>query len=357
MSGSEGIALAGLFVHREIVTHPLLGDAHVIARLDLRQPSSTAEGRCGPIEHGGEPITAMSAIDWDAPARIPTIAEPRRLPPGAGTALLNEIARRAERAGVRALRYAGPYPTPALFASLRRSFRPLGDEATFCADVLGRALRVARDEVPVDFVPAPFERAPLPCGYVDIRDGVERASLAGVLYDREGARGSFAQLVARDDGWNAELRAGEVVWARTARLDRQGALVEGPSPVPACPAPLDQTSATLRVAARPGKAGAFVSAPFPDELRAVLPDLIEDEVLEILRADARRLVLERPIAWADLGSRIAARAGDGFAVHGILLALRPALGVTRLVQLLAAALADVVTSAIVGELDQQLGDP
>ena len=319
MSGSEGIAVAGLFIHREIVVHPLLGDAHVIA-------------------HAGEPITAMSAIDWDAPARIPAVAEPRRLPPGTGTALLNEIARRAERAGVRALRYAGPYPTPALFASLRRSFRPLGDEETFCADVLGRALRLARDEVPVDFVPAPFERAPLPCGYVDLRDGVERAQLAGVLYDREGARGSFARLVASEDGWNAELRAGDVVWARTARLDRQGALVEGPAPIPACPGPL-------------------ASAAFPDELRAVLPDLIEDEVPELLRADARRLVLERPIAWADLGWRTAARAGDGFAVHAIFLALRPALGVPRLVQLLAAALADVVTSAIIGELDQQLAEP
>src|SRR4029077_6637607 len=102
--------------------------------------------------------TAMSAIDWDRPTRIPTIAEPGRLPPGTGSALLNELARRATQP----LRYAGPYPTPALYRALQRSLRASAGEAEFTADVVGRALRLADDEIPVDFAPAPHERVDHP---------------------------------------------------------------------------------------------------------------------------------------------------------------------------------------------------
>ena len=98
------MTVAGLCVDPDVVEHPLLGDAHLIV-------------------HEGEPITAMSAIDWDRPTQIPTVAEPRKLPRGSGSMLINEIASRAQRAGVQVLRYAGPYPTPALFTTLLRSFR------------------------------------------------------------------------------------------------------------------------------------------------------------------------------------------------------------------------------------------
>src|SRR5689334_12005621 len=81
-----------------IARDPLLGDAHAI--------------------RAGAAGTAMSALDWRRPSEIPTIAAPGRLPPGAGGALLDAIAVLAARAGVRALRYAGPYPTPALRPAL-----------------------------------------------------------------------------------------------------------------------------------------------------------------------------------------------------------------------------------------------
>src|SRR5262245_40981048 len=93
------IEVGGLMVDEDVVEHPLLGDAHLVLR-------------------DGEPITAMSAIDWARPTQIPTVAEPRALPRGSGTLLINEIALRAQRAGVLSLRYAGPYATPALFATL-----------------------------------------------------------------------------------------------------------------------------------------------------------------------------------------------------------------------------------------------
>ena len=75
------------------------------------------------------------------------IAAPGKLPPGAGAALLNVIALLAERP----LRYAGPYPTPALYRALRRSFRTTATEGSFCADVMARAARVAMDEIAIDF--------------------------------------------------------------------------------------------------------------------------------------------------------------------------------------------------------------
>ena len=50
-----------------------------------------------------------------------------------------------------------------------------------------RASRLARDEVPVDFAPAPHERVELACGFVEIRDGVERAVIDGASYERDGS--------------------------------------------------------------------------------------------------------------------------------------------------------------------------
>src|SRR5579862_1584172 len=98
------LEIGGIVVDTSVVPHPLLGAAHI-------------------IEHAGQSITAMSVLDWQRPTQIPTIAEPSKLPPGAGGALLNYIAWLAESAGVHALRYAGPYPTPALYRALLRSFR------------------------------------------------------------------------------------------------------------------------------------------------------------------------------------------------------------------------------------------
>src|SRR5262245_38278819 len=72
-------------------------------------------GRAHPIAlvRGGrsERLTTCTPIDWRAPRRIPAIAAPGSLPPGAGTVLLDVLAILAADAGVTALRYAGPYPT------------------------------------------------------------------------------------------------------------------------------------------------------------------------------------------------------------------------------------------------------
>lgn len=275
----DSIEIAGLVVDREVVIHPLLGKAHVIS-------------------HAGKPVTAMSAIDWERPTLIPTVAEPRNLPPGTGSALINEIARRAEAAGVPSLRYAGPYPTHALFKSLLRSFECDDDEDDFTADVLERAMKLARDEVPVEFRPAPFTRRVTPHGFVDERAGaVERVQLGGVLYDEDGVVGSLARLVPTPTGWNARLGFGnEYTWASIADLDSRGDVVDGPHAIPKLKHDV-------------------IGKEFPRELRVQFAETVSEFVATPLANDARAAVLARPVVWQDLGWRSAAKHGEGFALH------------------------------------------
>lgn len=302
------IEVAGLSVHLDVAVHPLLGDAHV-------------------IEYAGEPVTAMSALDWERPTRIPTVAEPRKLPRGTGSMLLNEIAIRARSAGVKALRYAGPYPTPALFGTLLRSFRTSASEAEFCADVLGRAMRLARDEVPVDFTPAPFVRLPTTYGSIDMRDGIERAVIDGVLYDREGTVGSLARLA----GQHAVLGFGDVVWTRIADLADDGALVGNVQAIPTLDSDL-------------------IGKAFPRALAEQFADLVAEAVPAPLAADARKVMLERSIAWADLGWRSAARAGDGIELHaGWWMYLAPR-GIQAFALAITDALATVITQLVLDEV-------
>jgi hypothetical protein len=304
------LKLGTIAISREVVPHPLLGDAHV-------------------IEHAGRAITAMSALDWERPTRIPVVAEPSRLPPGAGGLLLNHIAELARSAGVTALRYAGPYPTPALYRALARSYRASADEAVFTRDVVERALRVARDEVPVDFAPAPHVRVELACGHTELRDArALRAVIDRVAYEPDG---SPARLVALADGWAAELWFGDSPWTRVAELDARGALAAGPHPLPAV---------NDRV----------IGQQFPRELRALIGELVADAVPAPLADDARRAICERVLAWADLGARAASRSAAGFAVHAVMWQRIAPLGLDRLALALAEALAPVVVSAILAEL-------
>jgi hypothetical protein len=312
------IEVAGLCVDPDVVEHPLLGDAQLILR-------------------DGEPITAMSAIDWQRPTQIPTIAEPRALPRGTGTMLINEIALRAQRAGVRTLRYAGPYPTPALFTTLLRSFRTSAPEATFTADVLGRAMRLARDEVAVDFTPAPFERRATPYGSIDVRDGIERAVVDGVLYDREGVVGSVARLDLDGDAagtlssYLAVLAFGEAVWKTIATISADGELVGEARPIPAF-------------------FGNVIGKSFPVELKEQFAALVADAVPAPLAQDARAVILARPIVWADLGWRAAAIQDDGFALHaGWWVYLAPR-GVQAFALAVSDALATVITQVILDEV-------
>ena len=196
-------------VHFEDRPHPLLGRAHAIS---------------GP---GGQPLTEMSAVDWARPGRIPAIAAPGRLPPGVGAVILNVLAVLAVRARVPALRYAGPYPTHALYRALLRSFHTTATEAAFVDDALARAAHLATDELPLEFVPAPHECLVVPGGHVELRDGLERAVLDGISYEPQG---SPARLIDH----RAELWFGDAPWAHVATFAPDGSLLGGPHPIPAC---------------------------------------------------------------------------------------------------------------------------
>ena len=302
----ERLVVAGATVEGAIIDHPLLGAAHAVGD------------------------TAMTALAWAQPTEIPAIAEPGRLPPGAGGAILNTIAVLAERAGVASLRYAGPYPTPALWRALARSFRTTGDEAEFTADVLGRALRVARDPIAIDFQPAPHERLALAGGFVELRDGVERVVLDTTSYE---PAGSPARLVVDGDRHHCEIWFGDAPYARVATVAADGELLSGPRALPPCTSPV-------------------LGSEFPPALRAALAELVADAVPPPLAAPARALCAAQAVRWADLGGRAARERPDGFAVHAALWDRIAPLGLGRLALALAEALAPVVTAAVVRRATQ-----
>lgn len=298
-----------------VVRDPLLGDAHAIR---------TGAG-AGAGAGAGEPVTAMSALDWRRPAEIPTVAAPGRLPPGAGGALLNAIAVLAARAGVPALRYAGPYPTPALWRALARSFRTEGTEAAFTAELIPRAARLARDPIAIDFSPAPCEHVAIPGGHAELRDGVERAVIGGVAYEREG---SPARLLVEHEAARAELWFGDAPYAHVATLGPGGEVTSGPHPIPPCES---------RV----------IGAEFPPALVHALAELVADAVPAPLAADARAWIAGRPMVWADLGARAAVARPGELCVHAALWERIGPLGLGRLALALAEALAPVAAAAVV----------
>jgi hypothetical protein len=204
-----------------------------------------------------QPLTVFQAIDWESITHIPPLAEPARLPAGAGTAVLNLVAALAADQGASRLRYRGPYPTESLFTALLESFRFLGD-----ADPLGRFA-----DGTLDWAPAPHERHfPAEDLCVQLRSGVEKVVWRGRAYYRE-----EWQSVRRHAPRRVRDREGEVrcsLWALGAAvedhlvLDRDGRLLAtlAPPPDPRPPAPLaapvrDGLAALIRARSAPALAG------------------------------------------------------------------------------------------------------
>ncbi|MBI4589911.1 MAG: hypothetical protein HY725_13835 [Candidatus Rokubacteria bacterium] len=153
-----------------------------------------------------EPITLFQSLDYAAIKFIPPLAEPERLPPGAGTAVLNFLACLLADQGTPRVRYRGPYATELLFTALLESFRydpaaasPLeqftgSNEAMLAGDLA---------ESPLDWSPAPHERRFARAGvYVQLRDGVEKVVFEGRAYYRQRWQGVVRDepRVVREDG-------------------------------------------------------------------------------------------------------------------------------------------------------------
>lgn len=259
-------------------------------------------GRCDRLLHRGSAIASMSAVAWAAPTRIPAVDRPGALPPGAGTCVLDLVATLARHAGVPGLRYRGPYPTPALFESLRHSFTIDGDEthARQCFDdaLEHAAWRGRIVEPDISFVPTPHHRSwPAPGICLQRRDGIDRAWIAGRPYD---AGDPTHALVPDDDGGViACVRVGGERLGEVARLDRDG--------VPRGPI------------AR--------ALPFPPELLGLeLPPALVEVLAQVLAAaapapvrDAVRSFIEgSTLRFDDLGLALASAEPGELRVHAAL---------------------------------------
>lgn len=302
------LEVSGVRVLGAIERDPLLGDVHHLI----------VEGGDGGGMARHPVCTVMSALDWRHPRSIPTIAAPGNLPPGAGGALLNAIALLADRP----LRYAGPYPTPALYRALLRSFKTPATEDEFCAGVLERAARVARDEIAIDFTPSPHERIAFSRGHVELRAGLERVVIDGIAYET-----GVARLI---DG-HAEIWFGDEPYARVASFSPDGSLIAGVHAVPACTSDV-------------------IGKPFPPALCGALAELVAEAVPAPLAADVAALVAATPMRWADLGARAARFAGDRFELHAALWDRIAPHGLGRLALALAEALAPVATTAVLAKV-------
>lgn len=379
----DELRVPGVIVRGAIIDDPLLGPAHevvtdssttVAADARWAGSSSSAESRSssGPsmsASSNARVLTTVSAIDWARPTEIPAIAAPGKLPPGAGGAIMNVLSILAERAGVTELRYAGPYPTHALFSTLARSFRTTTTEDDFTAVFPDRATRVARDPMGAVFVPAPHERLAIVArhgerdggsegddgaderiphdsnelddglevrGVLELRDGIERATIDGVVYTRgsgvarlagehgvEIDRAAHDVLTARNDRVRAEVWFADERYAHIATFGADGELLEGPHLVVACESDV-------------------IGNAFPPEMVAALAELIAELVPAPLARDASRVLLTHPLRWADLGARAAARVGGEIQLHAALWRLAPR-GMARLAIALVEALVPVVT--------------
>jgi hypothetical protein len=205
--------------------HPLWGPSDRLVRLTDTGSVAT--------------LTQAGAVRWRAIDTIPPIAEPARLPSGAGAALMNVLARLARDQGRSALRYRGPYATEQLFWSLTESFRCAPEPealARFLAYAEATFARGAVAEVPVDWTPAPHERRLHPGNFaVQLRDGVERINWQGRSYHRTESQGlrrrehRVVRAVTVEDSdarYVASLEALGTVVEDHLTLDERGRLVE-----------------------------------------------------------------------------------------------------------------------------------
>lgn len=282
-------------------------------------------GPCARITQHGELCSLMGAVDWRAPATIPPVASPAQLPRLTGTMVLNLLAHCAAAAGIASLRYVGPYPSSALYASLTQSFVALDSETVFTA--AGPALLVAPQmlEAPVDFRPAPFERWwPGHEVAVQARATIERVYVHGASFERSPT--ALRRLVERGDTLAAELWFGDALWATVVELDREGALRRGPLSLPLIEDPI-------------------VGAEIPLGLRGALASLIIDTVPDVLAAMVAPILATSTLRWGDAGMD-AVQVSDGVVMlhAGLWMSLRSH-GAARV----ALAMAEALTPWVVAE--------
>jgi hypothetical protein len=244
---------------------------------------------------GFEPITAVGRIDWRDPDRIPPVLEPARLPPGAGTALINAIAEEASGP----LRYRGPYPTAALYRSLKLSFHPSAPVEVFTAGVEAAAVEGRQVEPAVEFAPAPFARFRTGEVTVEVKDEVVVSIYIGA------ARFERGRAVGR--------RISPVLSGRGSEMVAEFA-VPGRPPIELAVADASGRVLSAAPAVAP-VAGAHLGESLPDAVNRAVVATAAASAPALLRP-ALAALAGRPMVWGDTGLELAAIDGDRIAVHG-----------------------------------------
>jgi hypothetical protein len=219
-----------------------------------------------------ERVTVFQALDYARPDVVPALAEPRRLPPGAGTAILNLVASVMKDAGIARVRYRGPYPTEQLFTALLESFR----YDPTAAEPLERFMAGE----PLDWLPAPHERhhvAPRVC--VQLRQEIDKVAVDRTTFYRT----DWQDVVRRES--RVVRREGQrfvcALWAFGRPVESR--LV------------LDPSGEVLETV--PSRADGRPVAPLAPVWAAALADLIARESAPALASSITRALYELNLEW------------------------------------------------------------
>jgi len=241
--------------------HPAWGSSDRVWLLDGEKPWRPRER-----------LSVFRALDWTQLDHIPPLAEPRRLPPGAGSAVLNLIASLMKDQGIARVRYRGPFPSEQLFTSLLEAFRHDPTQAL----PLERFLA----DGGLDWLPAPFESHHVaPWVTVQLRQGIDKVVADGVIFYRPEWQGIKRRepRVIRDEGERVICS----LWALGGPLedrlvlDRSGEILEAP----------------------PSRAPEVPPAPLPPVWNSALGDLISRESAPALGPAIVEVLRDTELEW------------------------------------------------------------
>lgn len=277
------------------------------------EPGAAHDSRWGAsdlLRLGGVPLTHCAAIDWACVDALPPLAEPARLPPGGGTAVLNLVAGLAADQRRGALTYRGPYPTEQLFLALLESFRwaPAGaagalDDPGAPADPLAAFVAGA-----LSWWPEPHTRAFAPGGvYVQSREGIDRVVWRGRSYFRPDWQGVQRHAAHRVHDAGERVTAG--LWALGAPLEEHLVLTpDGTVLAAALPPPVEEPTRPVGAAVEAGLAAVVVARsapPLAEPLRAIVAGLRLEWAA--VTGDLAVLAGDRILLSTRLGRALAAR--------------------------------------------------